>query len=160
MTLLHNLILSKIFGGSGGGGGGGSITVDSELSPTSTNPVQNKAIAAAGAAFLDGLNSKADKTQERYLTAFDSTLLPDNNYFYEFIDPMEKLVISMTQITTDSYIFAFRFNSGATATVLTMPSAIKMPDGFECEENKTYEINVKNRYATVQEWPYRPGGAA
>lgn len=44
MTLLHNLILSKIFGGSGGGG---SITVDAELSTTSTNPVQNKAIAAA-----------------------------------------------------------------------------------------------------------------
>lgn len=34
----------------GGGGSGGSITVDSELSDTSTNPVQNKVIKAA----LDG----------------------------------------------------------------------------------------------------------
>lgn len=160
MTLLHNLILSKIFGGSGGGGGGGSITVDTELSTTSTNPVQNKAIALAGAAFLDGLNSKADKTQERKLSAFNRTLLPENNWFYKFINPMESLVIDLTDITTDSYIFAIRFHSGSTATALTMPSTVKMPDGFEVEANKTYEINVKDGYALVSEWPYTAGGTA
>ena len=31
----------------GGGGGGSTITVDGELSATSTNPVQNKVITAA-----------------------------------------------------------------------------------------------------------------
>lgn len=31
----------------GGGGGGGSVTVDTALSSTSTNPVQNKAVYAA-----------------------------------------------------------------------------------------------------------------
>ena len=31
----------------GGGGGGGDITVDTEMSATSTNPVQNKVITAA-----------------------------------------------------------------------------------------------------------------
>ena len=36
-----------------GGGGGGSVTVDTALSATSTNPVQNKVITAA-------LNDKAD----------------------------------------------------------------------------------------------------
>ena len=36
----------------GGGGSGGSITVDSELSDTSTNPVQNKVIKSA----LDALS--------------------------------------------------------------------------------------------------------
>ena len=30
--------------GSGGGGGGSSITVDSDLSDTSTNPIQNQAV--------------------------------------------------------------------------------------------------------------------
>lgn len=45
MSLLHDLIVAEMSGG--GGGGGGSITVDTELSTTSTNPVQNKAIAAA-----------------------------------------------------------------------------------------------------------------
>lgn len=37
-------------GGKSGGGGGGSVTVDSALSDTSENPVQNKVIKAA----LDG----------------------------------------------------------------------------------------------------------
>ena len=40
-----------------GGGGGGSIDVDSALSTTSTNPVQNKVITAA-------LNSKVDEDEE------------------------------------------------------------------------------------------------
>lgn len=39
--------LESQFGGGGGGGGGGDITVDSELSSTSTNPVQNRIITAA-----------------------------------------------------------------------------------------------------------------
>ena len=41
--------LAKIIenGGSGGGGGGGSVTVDSALSGSSTNPVQNKVVKTA-----------------------------------------------------------------------------------------------------------------
>lgn len=39
--------LESQFSGGGGGGGGGDITVDSELSATSTNPVQNRVITAA-----------------------------------------------------------------------------------------------------------------
>lgn len=45
--------LAKIIengGSGGGGGGGGSVTVDSALSGSSTNPVQNKVVKAA----LDG----------------------------------------------------------------------------------------------------------
>ena len=39
--------LESQFSGGGGGGGGGDITVDTELSDTSTNPVQNRVITAA-----------------------------------------------------------------------------------------------------------------
>ena len=53
-------------GGSTGGGGGVSITVDDALSETSTNPVQNRAIAAA-------LNQKQGK-----LTAGDGIILKEN----------------------------------------------------------------------------------
>lgn len=42
---------------SSGGGSGGTIDVDSALSTTSTNPVQNKVITAA-------LNSKVDEDEE------------------------------------------------------------------------------------------------
>lgn len=43
-----------------GGGGGGSITVDSELSDTSTNPLQNKVTTAA----INEVKSDLAKTQE------------------------------------------------------------------------------------------------
>lgn len=55
----------------GGGGGGGTVTVDSELSSTSRNPVQNRVIFSAlsekaGTAVAtqsaNGLMSAADKT--------------------------------------------------------------------------------------------------
>lgn len=39
--------LESQFSGGGGGGGGGDITVDTEMSATSTNPVQNRVITAA-----------------------------------------------------------------------------------------------------------------
>lgn len=70
---------SSTGGGSGGGGGGGvSIVVDSALSLTSTNPVENKVITAAlagkaGTAAATqsaaGLMSAADKTKLDGLTA-------------------------------------------------------------------------------------------
>ena len=57
-------------GGTGSGGGtGGNITVDSALSSTSTNPVQNKVLYAA-------LNNKLDKTG----TAAAATKATQDNY--------------------------------------------------------------------------------
>ena len=52
--------------GSGGGTGGTNITVDSTLSSTSTNPVQNKVIYAA-------LNNKLDKNGVATYAACDSS---------------------------------------------------------------------------------------
>lgn len=49
-----DIALIKALGGGGSGGSGGSITVDSALSATSTNPVQNKVIKSA----LDALSDK------------------------------------------------------------------------------------------------------
>ena len=42
-----DIALIKALGGGGSGGSGGSVKVDSELSATSTNPVQNKVIKSA-----------------------------------------------------------------------------------------------------------------
>lgn len=65
-------------GGGGGGGGGASIVVDSALSLTSTNPVENRVIAAALAGKAStatatqsaaGLMSAADKAKLDGLTA-------------------------------------------------------------------------------------------
>lgn len=65
-------------GSSPSGGGGGTIDVDSALSTTSTNPVQNKVITsalagkagtAAATQSAAGLMSAADKTKLDGLTA-------------------------------------------------------------------------------------------
>lgn len=45
--VIREYLESQFSGGGGGGGGGGDITVDTELSSTSTNPVQNRVITAA-----------------------------------------------------------------------------------------------------------------
>lgn len=55
-----------VIGGGSGGGGGVSITIDSSLSSSSTNPVQNKAIKTA-------LDSKVDKASGKGLSTNDFT---------------------------------------------------------------------------------------
>lgn len=52
-----------------GGGGGGSITVDSELSETSENPLQNKAITAAINEVKSELDTKSDVNHIHDITA-------------------------------------------------------------------------------------------
>jgi len=45
------------------------------------------------------------------------------------------------------------FESGSTATVLTLPNTVKMPEWFEVEADKTYEINIMDGvYGSVMAW--------
>ena len=45
------------------------------------------------------------------------------------------------------------FTSGSTVAVLTLPSTVKMPDGFEVEANATYEINILDGvWGVYQKW--------
>lgn len=70
---------SKITTSSGGSGSGGSITVDSVLSTTSTNPVQNRVITNT---LIDKENLGIEITQSEYddlVTA--GTLESDVNYY-------------------------------------------------------------------------------
>ena len=63
----------------------------------------------------------------------------------------------LTALTVDSSPgtggWSVRFTSGSTATVLTMPNTVVMPDGFEVEANAVYEINVLDNYALAASWP-------
>lgn len=156
MSLLHDLIVAEM---NGGGGGGGSITVDTALSPTSTNPVQNKVVTGTFNSAAVQLAAKADKMEFVDLFSATPTITVQDNKFYLCDGTQTSLTIPEIELT-DPPSFIFRFNSGATATVLALTDQIVMPDGFETDANKTYEINVVRWYATVQEWPYTAGGAA
>lgn len=99
------------------GGGGGGITVDDELNPNSTNPVQNKAICEAffrfgteaGDAydFARSAIALADKTAERVTTQ------------EEELDALDKKVDGLTtnQDFLDAVVAAFPKYNGEVETV-------------------------------------------
>lgn len=64
---------------------------------------------------------------------------------------------ALTALTVDSSPgtggWSVRFTSGSTATVLTMPNTVVMPDGFDVDASTVYEINVLDNYALVASWP-------
>lgn len=61
-------------------------------------------------------------------------------------------VTSLTLTDTANKDFSIIFTSGSTPTTLTMPSIVHMPDDFEIEANKRYEINIKNNYGLAASW--------
>ena len=48
--------------------------------------------------------------------------------------------------------FLVVFTSGSTATTLTVPTGLVMPDNFTVEANTRYEINVRDGYALCAGW--------
>lgn len=130
----------------GGGGGGGSITVDTALSPTSTNPVQNKAVYAALAQAADIVDGKMDKPIEETVEEAVAEITPANNTIYK-CGELTSLTITNPPATGKYSIIFF---SGATATVVTGI------DNFTVEANKRYRIDVYDGYATFDSWPYTP----
>lgn len=63
-------------GGSGSSSGGGEITVDSELSTSSTNPVQNKVITTALMSKVDANSLKSVATSGSYNDLTDKPTIP------------------------------------------------------------------------------------
>jgi hypothetical protein len=157
---------------------GSSVTVDDELSGTSENPVQNKVVkvkfdlvdqtvadvqtALAGKASTDvatqsanGLMSSADKAKLDSVgsvvtvsgTTPTITALSGVRYVCG-----EVATLDITPCA--SGICDIVFTSGSTATVLTLPSTVKFPDGaFTPEANTTYEINILDGiYGAVMAW--------
>ena len=59
---------------------------------------------------------------------------------------------SLTLTNTSDKDFSVIFTSGTTPTTLTIPNTLHMPDDFEVEANKRYEINVFNNYGLAASW--------
>lgn len=128
---------------------GHSTTVDSALSDTSENPVQNKVIKTA----LDGKEPKHDTTT---VSGSTPTITGVENTRYIC---GECATLSIT--APASGCIDIVFESGSTPTVLTVTSAktnttIKWANGFDptaLEANTTYEINILDgEFGVVGEW--------
>lgn len=135
-----------------GGGGGGSGTVDTALSPTSTNPVQNKAVYTAFANVAEILNDKEDKPLEETVSEAAASITPEANTIYH-CGELTSLTISNPPATG---AYSIVFTSGSTATTTTIPATILGLESFAAEANTIYEINVLDNRAVVGSWAVTP----
>jgi hypothetical protein len=131
---------------------GGSITVDDSISNSSENPVQNKVISTAlgdkaDSSDLSGYEPKASVVTDLSSTSITLASAADNT-IYEY---GELSALTIAAIANPGE-FSITFTSGSTATVLTVPNTMIMPDGFAVEANTRYEINCKDGYALVAGW--------
>ena len=134
----------------GRGGGGSTITVDSAMSASSENPVQNKVIYDALATAAEIVNGKEDIPTTETISDAAASISPAANHIYNCTAAALTSLTITDPALTGAWIV--RFVSGSTATVLTVPNDLHMPDGFAVEANKRYEINVSDGYALVASW--------
>ena len=124
---------------SGGGGGGGSSNAVLYTPQSLTDSQKAQARANIGA---------ASEVREA-VSGTSVNMDPEIGYRY--------VCGELTALTVDSSPgtggWSVRVTSGSTATVLTMPNTVVMPDGFEVEASTVYEINVLDNYALVASWP-------
>lgn len=87
------------------------------------------------------------------MTAQDTTPTLDPNKLYVFPE-MASLAITLAAITDNTIVneYHFVFDSGSTATVLTLPASILQPDGFTVEANMHYEVSIVENCMTAQGW--------
>ena len=103
---------------------------------------------------VTALNAKANKVTEVTDTSTGSqTKTIDSNKIYHFTGALTALTIQLNAPATGELAwYHFDFLSGATALTLSMPQDIKMPDSFQVEANKRYEIDILNNYGAVMVW--------
>lgn len=99
--------------GSGGGGGGGSITVDSELSDTSTNPLQNKVTTAAINEVNSTLETKSDINHIHDISASGNPVVMDN---LQGGIPFSEMTVSGKNLLTYPYNETTKTVNGITFT--------------------------------------------
>lgn len=75
------------------------------------------------------------------------------NKFYVFGE-VTALTVTLATPVNQNIVneYHFRFTSGSTATVLTLPQSVTMPSDFSVEASKTYEISIVDGFGTVTEW--------
>lgn len=135
------------------GGSGGSVTVDSALSLSSTNPVQNKVIAHeineitnTLSAYGTEISGKEDSPTTVTVSGATPTITPAPNTNYK-CGTLDSLTISNPPATGK---YSIVFFSGAT------PTTTVGIENFTAEANKRYKITVEDNYATCDSWPYTP----
>lgn len=86
------------------------------------------------------------------VTGSGTSVTLDPNKFYVFGEVAELDVSFAAGSAGQVNEYHFSFESGATATVLSLPVDVIMPDTFTILNNKRYEIDVIDNYGVFFEW--------
>ena len=99
------------------------------------------------------ISGKADKIPRIAKASTDTMATIEPNKLYVFPE-MASLEITLAAIADNSIVneYHFVFDSGSTATVLTLPASVLQPDGFTVEANMHYEISILEGAMTAQGW--------
>ena len=99
------------------------------------------------------ISGKADKVLRVAMASTDTTPTLDPNKLYVFPE-MTTLTPTLATPSDNTIVdeYHFVFDSGATATTLTLPATILQPDGFTVEANMHYEISILEGAMTAQGW--------
>lgn len=83
----------------------------------------------------------------------DTSVELEPNKLYVFPE-MAELTITLAEPTDTGIVNEYHvvFQSGATATTLSIPDAIKIPSGFTVDVNKIYEISILEGCLCAQSW--------
>lgn len=86
------------------------------------------------------------------VTGTGTSVTLDPNKFYVFGEVAELDVSFAAGTAGQVNEYHFSFISGATATVLSLPVDVIMPDSFSVEAGKIYEISVINNKGAYLSW--------
>lgn len=86
----------------------------------------------------------------------DTSVELEPNKLYVFPE-MASLSITLAEPTDTAVAseYHFVFQSGATATTLSLPEAVKIPSGFTVDANKIYEVSILEGCLCAQSWAVR-----
>lgn len=128
--------------------GANKTVVDSILSDTSTNPIQNQVVAKVLAQKANSTDLGINKYQK---SETDATVVLENGSWTVF-PTMTSLNVSMGTVNDGkAFICGFQFTSGDTATSLTLNNCTLTSNSDTVESNKTYEVNILDGSAIVRE---------
>lgn len=101
----------------------------------------------------DGLDGASGIPVRQEMTAADTTAELQPNILYVWPEMAAlSLTFAAPADTGAAAEYHVIFTSGATATVLSIPDTVKVPDGFSIDANKVYELSVLESCLTWQSW--------
>lgn len=125
--------------------GGTSITVDTALSATSVNPVQNKVVKSE----LDKKANTTDLGVKKITHTASDTSVTINSGEYHVFPTITSLTITLGAVGTNQiFICGFEFVSGSTPTVLTLKGCTL--SNSDDVTTGTYEVNILGTSAIVR----------